>query len=229
MICANSFESLTDCRTRRAELVHALIEDAVEVLDSRVTVWLRCSDAAFSKRGHHVASRWFRRFLCANCFKMCLVNNPQPRSTTPSFINSSNTSSPSWLMAVKFLISTTNLRPPSSALALSRAVFSSAAHGAISLPSTTNRQWLGLSIVEIFSMRFLGAGVRARRLPNSQGRKLNDFLEPSQTSCVKGLKSSRHVRHRPLKGWTERTTREPPGLCGPGQIRGGTSRKVGYA
>src|ERR1700730_5855179 len=106
-------------------------------------------------------------FFRASCFSTYLVSTPLQRNFAPAFINSERAFSPSWLMTVMFLRTTTNVRPSISSLAVFHAVLNSPIQGAISLPSRTNRRSVRLSITEIFSMLFLFAHhERAIRIPN---------------------------------------------------------------
>src|SRR5258708_6916273 len=93
-----------------------------------------------------------RACAASQFFHHMFVNTPLQRNLIPPFINPRITSSPSWLIIVICFISITSSRPRRSALALSQVLFSSAAHGAMSFPSTTNRRCLELSISEIFSI-----------------------------------------------------------------------------
>src|SRR5580692_7519085 len=101
---------------------------------------------------HLFISRRSLRARRVSCFNMCFVNTPREQNLTPSPINLRITSSPSWLIAVMCFISITSSRPLRSALAFSHALLSSAAHGAVSLPSNTKRRRVGVSMNEIFSI-----------------------------------------------------------------------------
>ena len=84
--------------------------------------------------------------------------------------------SPSWLMAVLLFNSTKSSRPSKLSLALSHALLSSADHGAMSLPSTSSRRLFRASTIEIFNMRrSLLPGIKARHMPNMQGRNVMTF------------------------------------------------------
>jgi hypothetical protein len=87
------------------------------------------------KPSHLVVSLTFLRRLLASCLKICFTKTPRQRNFAPSFISASRTSSPSWLIPVKFFTSITRPRPSRLVLAFSHAVRSSFAQGAMSLPS----------------------------------------------------------------------------------------------
>lgn len=73
-------------------------------------------------------------------FHDVFCEHAQKRKLTPPFISSSSTFSPSSLMWVTFLSSTMSSRPRRSPPASRHSLLSSAAHGATSLPSSTNRR-----------------------------------------------------------------------------------------
>jgi hypothetical protein len=75
-------------------------------------------------------------------FTTCFVNTPLQRNLIPLFINPRITISPSWPIIITCFISMTSLRPCRSAPALSQALLSSAAHGAMSFPRPpTDAAW----------------------------------------------------------------------------------------
>ena len=82
------------------------------------------------------------------------MNTPEERNLTPAFISSIRTFSPSSVMAVRPFTSITRSRPSKSVVAFRHALCSSAVHGAMSLPSTTNRRCVLLSMIEIFNIVF---------------------------------------------------------------------------
>ena len=85
------------------------------------------------------------------------MSTPLQRNFAPALINSKSAFSPSWLMMVTFLRSTTEARPSSSPLAALHLVLTSATQGAIKLPSRTNRRSVRLSMTETLNMAFLFA------------------------------------------------------------------------
>src|SRR6266478_6266836 len=128
--------------------------------------------------GHLSGSLTFLRILWASRFMTCFVNTPEERNLTPSFISSSNTFFPSSLMQVTFLSSITSSRPRRSAAASRHSLLSSAAHGAISLPSSTKPSTTGgIENGDLQHLLLLAPPVRAKPATNPPSRKSLNFQE----------------------------------------------------
>jgi len=134
-------------------------------------------------RKHSLSCQNCQGDVDASLLKTSFINTPQ-RSLTFSLINCSSTLSPSALMAIRLLRSTISSRPWRSALAVSHAVASSAAQGAISLPSTTSRRRRGLSTTEILNMR-------TRPRPSGSARHVPKGLSGNYWSFPRKSKVSR--------------------------------------
>ena len=90
--------------------------------------------------------------LRVNCCRTCLLRTPQQINLTPSFIISSKTSFPSWLIVITFLRSTIRGKPLVEMRTLRHFFSSSSAQGATNSPSRTKRHRRSVLIVVIFSM-----------------------------------------------------------------------------
>jgi hypothetical protein len=91
-------------------------------------------------------------FFRASCFSTCLMRTLPQENFAPSFIRSKMAFSPSRLMVVRFLRSTTSLRPPRSWHAFLQLVRSSATQGPMRVPSTTSLRCDCVSTTEILNM-----------------------------------------------------------------------------
>jgi hypothetical protein len=104
------------------------------------------------------------------------------------------TFSPSRSIAVSCFISMTSSWPRRFALASSHALFSSAAHGAMSFPSTTSRRCLALSMQEIFSTALFPLANKARQEPNSRNGKSLNFQETDARTRMIGVEEVKTVK-----------------------------------
>jgi len=163
------------------------------------------------------SSARIRRCLRArrvSSFTTCFVNTPLQRNLIPLFIKPRIKSSLSWLIIVMCFISMTSSRPRRSALAFSQALFSSAAQGAISFPSTISRRCLLRSMREIFSIASSHSRIRQgkhqtqravsrsifKRRTRGRGTSASKKLEQSKLSKLQareeGCKSSILLSHK---------------------------------
>src|SRR5690348_7718599 len=124
------------------EFIHLLGEDTAEIRGYRIRRRCSCGLHSLLQPAPPCGRYFFATaplHLCVIRLTRYLLRTPQQEKRAPSFMISSRASSPSRLITVALLRSTTSLRPSRFWFAVPQLCFNSATQGSISLPSTTSR------------------------------------------------------------------------------------------